>query len=254
MSSSLVLITDLDNTLVGDDQSLALLNQQLQQNRSQIKLVYSTGRSLFLYQELTKTHNLLIPDALITSVGTEIYFNLEQFTLDPDWCKLLSQGWQREKAVAIAQQFPELQSQPESEQNPFKISFYITSDLATRVLPQLRLALKNAGLATKLVYSAAQDLDILPIRGDKGSALQYLRQKWQLTPQNIVAAGDSGNDIALLTGEHCSIVVGNAKPELLKWYQEQANPRVYLAKAGYAAGILEGLRYFEQLNDRAKIY
>lgn len=47
-------VTDLDNTLVGDDQALAELNRQLSQHRSEYgtKIVYATGRSPILYQQL----------------------------------------------------------------------------------------------------------------------------------------------------------------------------------------------------------
>ncbi|MCY7278450.1 MAG: HAD family hydrolase, partial [Phormidesmis sp. CAN_BIN44] len=50
-----LLVTDLDNTLVGDDRALDILNQRLTQCRqvNGVKLVYSTGRSLTSYQQLS---------------------------------------------------------------------------------------------------------------------------------------------------------------------------------------------------------
>ena len=58
-------VTDLDNTLVGDDNALIELNNRLQQTRQQhgSKIVYATGRSPVLYQELKDEKNLLEPDA-----------------------------------------------------------------------------------------------------------------------------------------------------------------------------------------------
>lgn len=241
---SFVLISDLDNTLIGNDTALASLNERLREYRQEIKLVYSTGRSLYLYQQLTTTHKLLTPDALITSVGTEIYFNPNQPETDSTWTNILSQGWNREAAAAIGSKFPQLKNQPESEQNPFKISYYLDENQASKIISQLESALANEGLETKIIYSASQDLDILPLRGDKGLALEYLQDKWQVNSDKIVAAGDSGNDIALLTGEHRGIIVGNAKSELKQWYEKQNTNNLYQAKANYAAGILEGLLYF----------
>lgn len=48
--NSFLLATDLDNTLVGNDAALTNLNQQLAQKRErgEIKIVYITGRSLYL--------------------------------------------------------------------------------------------------------------------------------------------------------------------------------------------------------------
>ncbi|MGL5794361.1 MAG: HAD-IIB family hydrolase, partial [Waterburya sp.] len=166
--SPFLFITDLDNTLVGDDQALIELNQQLASHRQKYnsKIVYATGRSLYLYNLLADAKALLSPDALITSVGTEMYFeqNLEQY--DAEWAEILSQGWNRDDIVAIASQFAELQSQPKSEQNPFKISYYLAENVAETTIAQLNSALIARGYGIKLIYSAGQDLDLLPQNGD----------------------------------------------------------------------------------------
>jgi hydroxymethylpyrimidine pyrophosphatase-like HAD family hydrolase len=70
-------VTDLDGTLVGDKNALEKLNSKLEWHRREYgtKIVYATGRSLTLYSKLTTNEFLLKPDALVTSVGTEIYFD-----------------------------------------------------------------------------------------------------------------------------------------------------------------------------------
>jgi hydroxymethylpyrimidine pyrophosphatase-like HAD family hydrolase len=45
----------------------------------------------------------------------------------------------------------------------------------------------------------------------KEKALQYLRAKYDIPEHFVVAAGDSGNDILMLEGDHPAIVVGNAQ-------------------------------------------
>ena len=244
--NSFLFVTDLDHTLVGDDHALALLNQRLDQHRQQYgtKIVYATGRSLYLYQQLTTEKTLLSPDALITSVGTEIYFNPTEAQRDREWSEILSQGWNRDKIVEIADNYSVLTPQPKSEQNPFKVSYYLSDSLAKEILPHLESELTNQDLQIKLVYSGSKDLDILPLNGDKGLALQFLRNKWQIAAEKTVACGDSGNDIALFRGEEKGILVGNAKTELRQWHQQNQNPTLYLAQAHCAGGILEGLEYF----------
>lgn len=244
--TSFLFVTDLDNTLVGDDASLEKLNQQLTQHRQEFgtKIVYATGRSLYLYEQLAEEKSLLSPDILIASVGTEIYSEPGKNTYDSEWGNILSHGWNREQIASIANDYQDLVLQPESEQNDFKISFYLEDQAVEKVLPKLKSELSDRGLDVKFIYSASQDLDLLPQKGDKGLALQYLRQKLGLDADRTAVCGDSGNDIALLAGEEKGIIVGNAKPELYQWYQNNQTDSRYFAKAGYAAGIIEGLEYF----------
>ncbi len=247
--SPFLFVTDLDNTLVGDDLALASLNQELANHRQQYnsKIVYATGRSLYLYRLLAEAKSLLQPDALITSVGTEMYFDDNQQEYDPEWAKILSQGWDRQEIVDTASQFPELQSQPKSEQNPFKISYYLAQAVANDVLPQLKAALNKKGYDVKLIYSAGQDLDVLPCNGNKGLAVKFLRQKWDIPAEKTIVCGDSGNDISMFQGREKGLIVSNAKPELLDWYENNKSNNLYLAQSICAGGILEGLKHFSFL-------
>lgn len=240
-------ISDLDNTLIGDDQALEKLNQKLQETRKKYgtKIAYATGRSLFLYKQLTQTKPLLNPDALITSVGTEIYLNPETEVMDQEWKNIVSQNWQRDKILAITSQFPELIPQPEFEQGYFKISFNLPSDQLNNIIASLKKMLRDANLKVKLIYSGGKDLDIVPEKADKGLAVNFLQKKWQMSDEKTVVCGDSGNDIALFNrGNPMGILVGNAQPELKQWYQENSTDYRYLAAQNYAKGIIEGLEYF----------
>ncbi|MBV9385475.1 MAG: sucrose-phosphate phosphatase [Chroococcidiopsidaceae cyanobacterium CP_BM_ER_R8_30] len=239
-------VTDLDNTLVGHDQALAELNHLLSQHRQEygIRIVYATGRSPILYRQLKAQKHLLEPDALIAAVGTEIYLNGSD-TPDPVWAERLSQKWNRDLVLAASAHFADLVPQPESEQRPFKVSFFLTQTAAAEVLPQLESLLQKQGLETKLIYSTGQDLDILPRRSDKGVAMQFLQKQWEFDSQQTVVCGDSGNDIALFSvGEERGVIVGNAQPELLQWHWSHPASYHYLAQAACAGGILEGLNHF----------
>ncbi|NER21406.1 MAG: sucrose-phosphate phosphatase [Symploca sp. SIO1C2] len=244
-------VTDLDHTLVGDDDALKKLNQLLEQHRQEYgtKIVYATGRSLTLYRQLTTEKPLLSPDALITSVGTELHLDSGD-ACDPEWAEVLSEGWNREQVVATAAHYSDLVPQPDSEQGSFKVSYYLTPKASVEVLPRLESQLKESGLDVKLIYSGDKDLDVLPRNGDKGLAVQFLRQKWKIDPVRTVVCGDSGNDIALFSvGEERGIIVGNARTELREWYEANKTDYRYLAKAFCAAGILEGLYHFGFLGD-----
>lgn len=245
--TAFLFVTDLDNTLVGNDSALKELNQQLSRHRQEhgTKIVYATGRSRQIYHELKQKKQLLDPDALIASVGTEIYDDDGQDTPDPGWSEKLSQGWDRELVVATAAHYSDLVSQPDTEQRPFKVSYYLTEEAAVEVLPRLESQLSDRGLDVKLIYSGGRDLDILPRHADKGLAVQFLQQKWGIDNTKTVACGDSGNDIALFSvGDARGIIVGNARPELRQWYDQNPADYRYLAQADCAGGILEGLYHF----------
>jgi sucrose-6-phosphatase len=244
-----LLITDLDHTLVGNDEALDRLNQVLDRYRRTwgTKIVYATGRSRESYQDLVTTQRLLVPDALIAAVGTEIYLGAAE-TLDSEWVNKLSINWHREKVVTIASRFADLESQPQSEQRPFKVSYYLSPSVVAAVVPQLQELLSQQGLDVEIIYSGNKDLDILPRGGDKGTAVQFLRDRWQIDPIQTVVCGDSGNDISLFKyGIERGIIVGNAQSELRLWHELHPVNYHYLAVADYAAGILEGLTYFRFL-------
>lgn len=243
-------VTDLDNTFVGDDRALATLTEKLLGHRQEFgtKIVYATGRSLQSFRGLATEKALPTPDALVTSVGTEIYFDPDSGTPSETWAQVQSPGWRREEIVAIAAQYSELTLQPPIGQGPFKVSFYLEEAAAAPLLTKLEAALQAVDLTVQLVYSGGKDLDVLPQVADKGRAVQFLQQHWGETDARTVVCGDSGNDIALFAnGAARGIIVGNARPELRAWHVRNQAEHRYLAQSHYAAGILEGLEHFQFL-------
>ncbi len=247
----MLFVTDLDNTLVGEKSALIELNQQLKICRDTYgtRLVYTTGRSLSLYRQLALEQELLTPDALVVAVGTEIYG--ESDTLDLSWSQYLMQRrvrgkkWDRNKVEAIASQFTNLWPQPDSEQRPFKISYFLADQLASTVILQLKDALFAQGIEVEIIYSGGRDLDILPYGIGKGKAMNFLQSCWRIDSHQTIVCGDSGNDLSLFcSGLERGIIVANAQPELLDWHAQNPASYRYLAQSNCASGILEGFRYF----------
>lgn len=245
--SSFLFITDLDNTLVGDDQAMAELNTHLhaQRQTNGTKIVYSTGRSRTSYQQLFATKAMLEPDLLILAVGTEIYHGNDDPKPDAAWSEHLSDGWSRREIVAATAHYADLKPQPDSEQRPFKVSYFLTEQAAAEVLPLLETTLRDRGLDVQLVYSGGKDLDILPRRANKGQAMGFIRERLGIGAAQTVACGDSGNDLSMFADrEERGVIVGNAMPELRQWHDANPCANRYLAKAHCAGGILEGLQHF----------
>lgn len=240
-----ILITDLDNTLVGNDQATATLNQQLLAIRQRFYLIYATGRSYRSAQDLRVQKQLLKPDYWVTGVGTEIY---QQGSQDSLWAKHLSNGWDRQAIAALAHTYPDLIPQSPLEQNPWKISFCISHPQASSILNHLQAELQRSGLAAQIIFSSDRDVDIVPAHADKGRAIAYLREQLQVEPSRTLVCGDSGNDISLFQQSTLGTIVSNAQPELLHWYSTNPHPHLYLAPSPYAWGILDGLKYFSLLS------
>jgi sucrose-6-phosphatase len=248
--SKFMFVTDLDNTLVnhktGNDLDLKKLNELLISHRQEFgaKIVYATGRSPVLYRELAAEKQLVVPDALVLAVGTEIYLDSSNVP-DPAWAEILQVGWNRKKVIEITSEFAELKPQPDSEQRAFKVSFFLEKADSEKILQKIDTELQKCGLNIKLIYSSEIDLDIIPQNSDKGQAMKFLRQRWKFVAEQTVVCGDSGNDIALFaTGDERGVIVGNARPELLEWHNENPTENHYLAKNICSAGIIEGLKHF----------
>jgi len=229
-----MLATDLDMTLVGDDEALERLNHQITELRTQknLKLVYVTGRSQELYRSLEADKELLKPDALITAVGTEIYGG--DGSLLEGWPK--TSGWDRQVIEGLLNGYPNLIRQPDSEQRPYKVSYYLQSDELT--FARIKNTLQH--LDVEVVYSMSQYVDVLPRGVNKGSALLRLASIWDVPATNVITCGDSENDITMLSVGK-AVLVGNAKETLRTWAKNRADQNIYLAKAECAAGIEEGL-------------
>jgi sucrose-6-phosphatase len=256
----LLLVTDLDDTLVGDDDAKDKLNQWLTDIREKVHLVYSTGRS-YTGHSLDPTDNsarrlqaeksLLEPDYWVTSVGTEIYTKNSP-DRDPIWdlkLQSLSEGWDREAVVSIiAKSFPLLEPQPKADQGPWKVSFYLEDLASASALGKLRELLTANGLPAQVIFSSrsSHNVDIVPEAGNKGKATEYIREKLQMGLEQTVVCGDSGNDISLFEHQEHGVIVGKARQELLDWYEanKMKKPHLYKANAHCARGIIEGLDHF----------
>lgn len=234
-----VLISDIDNTLLGDKRSLKQLTDWLQSRRSSLAFGIATGRNVESAVEILNKHQVKIPDILITSVGSEIHYG-KNLVPDRGWAAHIRYLWRRDAIEEALRQFSGLRPQSSENQREFKLSYLATPD-DMPPLEEIREYLQAKKLHAQLIYSHEQFLDVLPIRASKGHAIRYLAYKWGLPLESFFVAGDSGNDTEMLVGDTRAIVVGNHSPELaiLKG-QEQ----IYFANAYYAAGIIEGLRHY----------
>ncbi len=236
-----MLITDIDDTLVGDDESLASFIEIMERNRGAIGFGVATGRSLELVEEILKEKEIPTPDVIISSVGTEIYYgpDLKNLSQDSGWRNHISYQWKPDRIKEVLDDLDFLYLQKRDGERDFKISYNMDPNDDHIAMIHQRLTEKK--LRYQLIYSHGAYLDILPQRASKGRAIQYLGKKWGIPPEKTLVSGDSGNDYEMLYGKRLAIVVGNHSPEIERL---RGNKRVYFADSNYAAGIIEGIEYY----------
>jgi len=234
------LISDIDNTLLGDKRALKTLTDWLPSQRSKLAFGIATGRSIDSALTILKKHHVQIPDVMITSVGTEINYG-KKLVPDLGWAAHIRYLWRRDALQQALLKFPGLQLQAPENQREFKLS-YIAKPDSMPPLQEIYEYLHSLKLHAQLIYSHEEFLDVLPIRASKGHAIRYLAYKWGLPLEHFLVAGDSGNDTEMLVGDTRAIVVGNYSPELAVLRDQQ---HIYFANRHYAAGIIEGLQHYQ---------
>ncbi|MFH1963926.1 MAG: HAD-IIB family hydrolase, partial [Acidobacteriota bacterium] len=230
-----LLLTDLDGTLFGNQESLRELMSVLKEREGSIGFGIATGRTLASATQVLREWNVLIPNIMVTCVGSEIYYGLPPVQ-DHEYSRHINYRWAPDRIRKILGERKGFELQPENTQRPHKISYFL--DPATGITRQdIVNRLRRNKLAVQVIYSHDQFLDILPLRASKGHAIRYLAMKWKLPMENILVAGDSGNDEEMLRVSTLGVAVGNRSHELevLKDL-----PNVYFAKEFYAGGIIEG--------------
>ena len=229
-----LLVSDIDNTLTGDDTALEKLMRVLETNRDRIAFGVASGRSLELVEDAVQEYGLLEPSLIISSVGSEID---GEGDVGERYETHVGAGWERERVVETLGNLEGLTFQDEIGQRPYKVSFNTTSD----VMPRVEAAIRAAGMNVALIHSHGEFLDVLPERAAKGKAVRFVAEAYGLTLEKIIVAGDSGNDADLLTCGAKAVVVGNYSTELEPVLHDK---NIYVAKAFYAAGVLEGLGHY----------
>jgi len=234
-----LLVCDIDNTLTGDREALAEFSRWLEAHRDRVAFGVATGRVLTSALRALSEWEIPNPDVLITAVGSEIYYGEERQIEDLGWRNTIDFEWYPEKVRECLQGVPGLRLQPKKDQRRFKISYFVDTD-AWPGVAALRRQLKADGLNVSTIFSHDRFLDVLPVRATKGRALSYVARRWGFAPDHVIAAGDSGNDTAMLKSAARGLIVGNLSPELRSLRGREG---VYFADANHAAGILEGLEH-----------
>ncbi len=270
--SKKLFVSDLDGTLIPANNNFSFkpaveaFNKIIQQNK-QVCLAYATGRHHSLAIKGVRKAGLIEPQFYICDVGTSIYEKIEgEWERDLGYRDLIKQNWKSHTRQDIANALRNIQGLKEQEKNKlkeFKQSYYVSlEDDTKKILKRARQKLGDVGIDFNLIYSVDYQkntglLDIVPEKASKITAIDYLKNKLKIRNENLVFAGNSGNDEKVFLSDIQSIVVGNASENYQKKLKSKINKnskgnKVFFTNFYYSHGVLDGLRHFKIIKKTSK--
>lgn len=262
-SEPIMLISDLDNTLVGSHQDTKDAHRRFNEYWIQKHyfgssiLVYNTGRSLEEYLELfTQGHKLLDPDMLITAVGSDAYTlnihtgaYLNHIDLHREYD---GEFWSSEIIAQIVKNhFPWMVLPQKRYIYPFKIWVTARAEDVERHRHELKIFLKNVDAElrdSKVIHARAiisgfadwRYIDITPRVGGKRVGVRYAQKYFKVKPTRTIVAGDSGNDIEMFRDpENFGVVVNNADQEMSQWFGKKKRANKIKSEQMWGDGVVE---------------
>ncbi|WP_082232309.1 Cof-type HAD-IIB family hydrolase [Halobacillus massiliensis] len=223
MESEIKLIAlDMDGTLLNSDDIVSEATKEAIQKAKDrgIHVVISTGRSLDRCREIAES--LGRSSYIVTINGGEIYnekFELvDQTLLEP---KLVDRLWElREQhnvhfwSSTVEGQFNS-DSPFEKEVNEYqwlKFGFDIEDDEVRQVI----LDELNANDQLEVTNSSPTNIEVNPAGVNKAAALLKVCERLNIKMENVMAVGDSLNDLAMIREAGLGVAMGNAQEDVKK--------------------------------------
>jgi HAD superfamily hydrolase (TIGR01484 family) len=266
----LLLCCDLDRTLIpnGDADESACARPLFRQLVSHplVLLAYVSGRDTGRIEQAIAEYDLPHPDHLIADVGTTICHATGDrpgsWQPSSQWQARLQQEWQaydRNELAGLIANAGRFELQEPSRQGRFKLSCNLPLDGSQQAtLTTIGQRLTQHGIAASLIWSTDPEagcglLDIVPRSAGKHNAIVALAAELAIGHDQLLFAGDSGNDLDVLTSGIHSILVANADDSVRKQATSSSpDGSLYLSRGvdeclngNYAAGVVEGVLYYQ---------
>ena len=236
-----MLVCDFDGTLDGGSSDGVNQLFDYLSDQPSIRFVIATGRTLPSIKVGLASDNYPTPHSIISDVGTQIHHHQPIQQPDMHWHQKLKATWDKRKVEQALAGFDFMGKLDPNHQGDYKITF--EGSLTDHQRQLVESALVAHGAQVELTYSHDGYLDVPPKNVNKASAIHHLLKQHDLTIDEVCVAGDSANDTSMLTINGVnSILVANHYPEVAHLSKRD---NVYTSKATHAAGVLEGLQYWQ---------
>jgi sucrose-6F-phosphate phosphohydrolase len=258
-----ILATDMDGTLLplrksaAEMEALSELNKSLE-GPATPEFVIVTGRRFETVMEAYEEFPLPPPDWIICDVGSSIYHREgNEWVLFREYADELAGlvgTWDHEKIFNFVENMSDIRPQDAVHQQAFKASFNTPEALVENVANTLATRFAENDAPLNVIFNHDLEtgegmIDVLPKNVSKAYALKWLIKKGIFAADQVVFAGDSGNDLDVFLSGLRSIIVSNAPA----WIHRQAHDkaasagdadRIYSAQSEATCGLVEGLRHF----------
>lgn len=232
----MILATDLDGTfLAGSVKARETLIERFL-HTPDAQLLYVTGRSAASVEELIESGTLPRPHTMICDVGCDIVSATpcEHAASALEWIR---QRWGN-RGHAIHSALQDLSGLRMQERfGDYRLAYYYDDP---GVLEQARAIVEHFGcdpLDSDGIY-----FDVLPPGVNKGATLRRLIKTRGDDADSVLVAGDTLNDLSMLSAGFRAVAVGGSEPDLLARLPH--SPHIHRAKALGCDGIVEALHTF----------
>lgn len=255
-----LIAADMDHTLLTEDGSLPPGFEELVRrlDRAGIRFAIASGRPMY-------TLEAFFPDMLdvlvfISDNGAAVGYKGERLFVDrmsPDHCRELTRFTERKtdgSAVICGLDGAYIAKKDELHRSFFEIFFakmHFVDDLETVTAPANKftgffpqrnsekwyheLFAPQYGARFSVTVGDAYWIDLMNTGINKGTALEWLGERWDIAPQQMMAFGDTYNDKEMLQVAGYSYIMENAAADMRQYAK-------YVAPSNEDYGVLQIVR------------
>lgn len=232
----MVLATDLDGTFLGgSDEDRGRFYGWIERNRDEVGLIFVTGRDPGFITSMVRK-GLPRPDYVVGDVGTTI----AEFGIDGHLAPIealereISEAWgdANSAVTAALHGFPGLRLQTAGFR--YRVSYDMDPEAFNRRAVEI---VEEMGL--EALISDNRFFDVLPKGVSKGPSLTRLLAYLEVEQARTLVAGDTLNDLSMLTLGLPAVAVGGSEPALVDRVADLDH--VHMAEGVGVAGIAEAI-------------
>lgn len=236
-NAEFVLATDLDGTFLGGSEAARKkFYSWIESQRPRVGLIFVTGRDPGHIRDLIRKQGVPKPDFVVGDVGTTIasvdddHFIVPIPELEAEIAAAWNDAGTRVQAA--------LRSAPGLRLQSTGFRYRVSYDMDPAAFDAAALDIV-AGLGLDALVSADRYFDVLPKDVSKGPSLLRLLTHLGVDNRKVLVAGDTLNDLSMLTMGLPAVAVGNSEPALIEALD--GHTHVHRAREEGVGGIAEAI-------------